>query len=913
MEDYAANPHLNETLIECLREWGITSLTDIQKRAIEADVPLGTSAIVCAPTSSGKTLVGELALANALSNGLDAVYLVSHKALADQKFLDFTERFSTARWNSSVTVGISTGDREEGDINCRLLISTYEKALGLILAGRLKTSKSVIIADELQILGEDGRGASVETLCALLRQRQPRQFVGLTATVENPEDLAAWMNCATVRSTRRDVDLLQTIQYDGTRYTVRFGHDDGETTKNGRAGTDLYGVIRQTLKDGLGPVLVFTETRREASDYASAYCEQCQRAANGLEISKQLELFSEPTESSTLLRSHAEKLVTFHSADLTPDEKVVIESGFAQGLFQVCFATSTLAAGVNFPFRTVIFAKLTYEYGEREGKMLTRSDYRNMSGRAGRLGHHDDGRVVLMPRNKAELRHANQLVSPENDNVESKLVTLSMRRTVLSLVAARAVTSKNELKTFFENTFYWHQTLENNPKLLDAIIAKASQSIDWLLDNGFIEESHATLLATPLGKSTSMAGLLPETAKQFVDLLARKAHELRDSFTIHEAALIHWAATCPEFIGDRPSRFLPYPSGQMKPESSVFMQRVPHLTAWDRTDERTTRCIHAMGLFIHGEAERKIRFATGVSSGNLHRLSIDLSWVIEGLCCISGASDLECPQSLTNHLGMFARRIRWGTPVEALDVLRIANRHNVPGFGRQRVMALIANGLATVMDVLTAQTDHLMKLLGGEQRTKALVAALSDSFDGGATAFTRLHLQLGRELGLEAKVAACNQALGTDYESAIYELLREELQWTVDVLDDGKRQNVPDLQLVLGETELLIECKCVTKKPPLIAKEEAFAVLQKASDFDQRMKRITLGKPDFDEHSKKKAAASPAITLVSHGVFMEGLMRVHTGRLSAGDFIQWLAEPGVTDLSRLPGTPTYADLTDSAG
>ena len=40
---------------------------------------------------------------------------------------------------------------------------------------------------------------------------------------------------------------------------------------------------------------------------------------------------------------------------------------------------------------------------------------------------------------------------------------------------------------------------------------------------------------------------------------------------------------------------------------------------------------------------------------------------------------------------------------------------------------------------------------------------------------------------------------------------------------------------------------------------------------------------------------------------MEGLIRVLTGRLSAGAFVAWLAEPGATDLNRLPGTPTYAE------
>jgi len=905
--DYAINPKLTPTLIACLEEWKIESLTEIQKLAIAAEVPLGSSAIVCAPTSSGKTLIGELALANALDNGLDALYLVSHKALAEQKFSDFGARFSTPRWASTVTVGISTGDHEEGDVNCRLLVSTYEKALGLILAGRLKVTKTVIIADELQILGEPGRGASVETLCALLRKRQPHQFVGLTATVENPEDLAAWMICKTVRSATRDVDLIQTIRYEGQLYTVRFGQEHGETTADTFEQVDLFGVIRKTLQDGLGPVLVFTETRREASDFANEYSSQCQRAADGLAISKQLELFSEPTESSQQLMSHAERRVTFHTADLTPDERTVIESGFVAASFDVCFATSTLAAGVNFPFRTVIIPKLTYEFGNRQGTPFARSDFRNMSGRAGRLGHHKDGRVILLPTNRAELKHANQLVSPENDRVASQLVTLSMRRTVLSLVASRAVTSKVEVTTFFENTFYWHQILENNPKLLDEIVAKAIKAVDWLLENRFVEESHSTIQATPLGKSTSMSGLLPETAKRFADLLAKYSEKMQKDFASCALALIHWAATCPEFKDEFPSRFLPYATGPMKPESSVFMQKIAHLTAWDRTDDQVTRCVHAMGLFIQGEAERKIRFSTGISAGYLHRFSIDMGWLLDGLCSVSGASDLGCPQTLTNQIGMLARRVRWGTPVEALDVLRIASRKSVPGFGRQRVMALIANGLATVMDVISAKKDQLVKLLGGAQRADALVAALSDSFDSSSANFERMHLQLGREIGIEEKVAKCNQALGTDYDSAIFDLLKEELNWSVDKLDDGKRQNVPDIQLVLGNAALLIECKTVTKKPPLIAKEEAFAVLQKASDFDQRMKRVTLGKPDFDEHSKKKATASPSVTLVRHGVFMEGLMRVLTGRLAANDFVEWLSEPGVTDLNRLPGTPTYAE------
>ena len=900
--------NLTELLTSCLKEWGIKSLTDIQERAIAGGVPLGSSAIVCAPTSSGKTLIGELALANALSDNFDALYLVSHKALAEQKFSDFADRFSKPLWKSAVTVGISTGDREEGDVSCRVLVSTYEKALGLVLAGRIKVEKSVIIADELQILGEKGRGASVETLCALFRQRQPHQFVGLTATVENPEDLAAWMNCQSVRSTKRDVELIQTIRYDGQQYTVRFGQPDGETTADTLGHTDVCRVVRQVIHDGFGPVLVFTETRREASALADEYSKQCERGAAGFAISKQIDLFSEPTESSLNLMSYAERRVTFHTADLTPDERTVIESGLMTSTFDVCFATSTLAAGVNFPFRTVIIPKLTYRFGDREGRLFARSDYRNMSGRAGRLNYHEDGRAILLPRNNAELQHANQLVAPENDRIVSQLVSLSMRRTVLALVAARAVSSKDELDAFFKNTFYWHRMAESNPKLLKVIVTKASMAVDWLLTHQFVEESHATIQATPLGKSTSLSGLLPETAKSCVDLLAKYSDQMQNDFAAHEIGLIHWVLTCPEFTDQAPSRFLPYPSGPMKPESSVFIEQRPHLTAWDRTDDKVTRCVHAMGLFIQGEAERKIRFFTGISAGNIHRLSIDLSGILDGIRHVSGTSDLGHAQVLTNHIGMLARRVRWGVPAEALDVLRIANRQGVPGFGRQRAMALIANGLVTVMDVIGAGRERLTKLLGADQRSTALMAALSDSFDEASMNFERMHLRLGREIGIEEKISKCNNSLGTDYDDAVIDLLREEVNWTVTYLDNGTLQNVPDIMLVLGDTSLLIECKTVTKKPPLITKSEAFAVLQKAVDFEERMKRVTLGKPEFDEHSKKKAVAASSITLARHSIFMEGLMRVLTGRLTASDFIKWLANPGVTELSRLPGKPTYAEL-----
>jgi len=817
LEDIKA-PGVDEWLISKLRAFGFTFLTEIQQFALSAGVADGASLIVGAPTSTWKTLVGEIAVLCALRGGKKAIYLVSHKALADQKYDEFNKRLGEMADAPMASVGISTGDREEGDYEPRLLITTYEKALGLVLAGQLDPREAVVIADELQILGDPNRGPNIEALCALLLQHGMAQFIALTATIENPADLAGWLDGKLVTSQRRDVPLYQEIWHQGECYRVTFGQEEGEKQiAKSEFPDNAIEAVNRLIETGRGPVLVFTETRREAANYAGEYSEKCTRAADGIAIAQQLDLFSEPTEASELLREYAERKVTFHSADLSPQERQVIEQGFIYSKFEVCFATSTLAAGVNFPFQSVIFPKLTYQYGGRCGMMIPRSEYRNMSGRAGRLGMHKEGFAVLLPRNNVELQHANNLILPQNDVVASQLVNLSMRRTVLTLVASGLITESDAIRDFFEHTLYWYQIREKNPKKLQQIIEAAEQSIEWLVGEKMVTRLDAQLLPTPLGKATSLSGLLPTTAAAFISLVAEKKAELEGHFDDLLTGLLYWACSSDEFSGDTPTRFLPYPNGGM-PGSSGFVSGRCLLQPFDHTDGRLSQCVHAIALYIDGLAERKIANFTNVSSGNVQRLALDVSWVLDGLHRLSCVPDLGLSQNFANRMGMLSRRVRWGSPVETLDVIRVAERSGVPGFKRQRALALLQNGLSTFEQILAAGKDKLLAILRSEQRVVALLKAVASANGTGPDRFSRTHMRVAQKLGLETIVEECNKALGTDYEHAIKRLLEVESSWAITQLDDGKRQNVPDLLLQLGELELLIECKTCTKLPALIKK-----------------------------------------------------------------------------------------------
>ncbi len=472
------------------------------------------------------------------------------------------------------------------------------------------------------------------------------------------------------------------------------------------------------------------------------------------------------------------------------------------------------------------------------------------------------------------------------------------------LIASGLVNRTDALREFFENTLYWYQTREKNPVKLEQILRTANDAISWLSKAQFIEQHEDTLLATPLGKATSMSGLLPSTAATFVELLSNHKAELETKFDDFFPGILYRTCSSDEFLGSTPSRYLVYPIRQSY-DSMTFLSGKKLFQPLDRTNNQLSQCVHALCLYVDGMAERKIAFNTQVSSGALHRLAIDVSWVLDGLHYIACVPDLGISQQLSNRIAMLSRRVRWGAPAEALDVIRVAERHSVPGFGRQRAMALLEHGLATFDDILRTGKEKLVQILRNEQRTSRLLAAVADAVGLGANRVAKAQSRVAKQLGLEQIVEDFNSKLGTEYEAAVIKLLQVETSWVVTVLDDGKRQNVPDMLLSLDDLSVIIECKTCTKRSALIKKEEAFAVLQKAADFDSKMRRVTVGKPAFDEHSKIKAQASPDITLVEHAIFLEGILRLHSGSISPKDFLTWLGTPGVTEIDRLSGKPTY--------
>jgi len=108
-----------------LFEQKIFKLRDIQKEAIKKGVFFRKSFLVCAPSGSGKTLIGEIcAINNVFQNFGKSVYLVPFKALATEKYVHFKKRYD----RFGIKVELSIGDYDVDDSKLEkadFIVTTY--------------------------------------------------------------------------------------------------------------------------------------------------------------------------------------------------------------------------------------------------------------------------------------------------------------------------------------------------------------------------------------------------------------------------------------------------------------------------------------------------------------------------------------------------------------------------------------------------------------------------------------------------------------------------------------------------------------------------------------------------------------------------------------------------------------------
>jgi len=194
----------------------IDELRPCQEKAVKQGLFKDKNMLICTPTASGKTLVAEMALTNNIAKGKGkALYIVPLKALANEKYKDFKNKY-----DKLFNIALSIGDLDSSDPYLEkydLIFCTAEKLDSLIRhhAQWLSEIKTVIV-DEVHMMNDVGRGPTLEILITILRKLLPNvQVIALSATIGNPKELADWLEAELVEDDWRPVKLKKGTYLEG--------------------------------------------------------------------------------------------------------------------------------------------------------------------------------------------------------------------------------------------------------------------------------------------------------------------------------------------------------------------------------------------------------------------------------------------------------------------------------------------------------------------------------------------------------------------------------------------------------------------------------------------------------------------------------------------------------------------------
>jgi helicase len=696
-----------------LEKDGISSLFPPQASAL-GPVLAGESLLLACPTASGKSLVAYLALLRAARAGRTGLYLVPLRALAHEKAEEL-QKFEEL----GLKVGISIGDFDlpaEKLDRLDVLVATSEKADGLLRRGSPWLDRlGVVVADEVHLLRDPERGPTLEVSLTRLRRSYPDlQVVALSATVQNSEEVAAWLKARHIASSFRPVPLKLGVYFD-----ERITFTDLSTRDIAPPGEAVPRLVRTVVEEG-GQALVFVNSRRASEQLAESLLptvrgllsteERARARAAAAELAAGSD---EETEGIRRLSGLLPHGVAYHNASLTNPERRVVEHAFRDRVVKALVATPTLAAGINLPARRVI-VRDTSRYDAELGLQapIPALEVQQMLGRAGRPRYDTVGEALLIARGPDdEERLLDDYLSAPPEPIQSRLAAEpALRMHVLALIASGAVTSEAELQSFFAATFYG-QTLP-----LVELEAKVAQVRRFLEEHELLEPGVA-LRATRFGHLTSQLYLDPLSAIVLRGVLERAP------LGVGVFPLLAAVSATPDLrplylrAGEEADFLTRYtdeaPELLVKPEEAPLELDLEVYLA-------TLKTASVLEAWVDEEPILDLTRRFGIGAGDLRTKVEDAEWILYA----AGRLASLFQRRIARPIDDLALRVRYGAKEELLDLVRLR------GIGRVRARRLFRAGYPDRESLRQAPLDRIEQALKSRKLAELVAGQLRRRAEG---------------------------------------------------------------------------------------------------------------------------------------------------------------------------------------
>ncbi len=686
-------PGLNELQLAAINDHGVLD---------------GKSLLVVAPTGAGKTMIGELAAMRAVAAGSRAVMLLPLKALVNDKY-----EYMTGAYGQTAQIVRATGDHGDqvgallsGQYDIALL--TYEKFMSLVLGSpHIMRGLSVVVVDEVQMLGDLHRGASLEFLLTLLRSGLGRhsspQIVALSAVIGDTRGFERWLGGSLLLTTARPVPLKESVLNDTG--SIRTREPDGRESHTPAFIQPQYvsgsqsnkpwviPLVRRLVQEGK-KVIVFRAQRGHTVG-AAGYLSQALGLPPATDTLARLPAGDRSTASNDLRRC-LQGGVAFHNSDLDRDERAVLEASFRDQAspLRVMVATTTLAMGINTPAEAVVIAGLTHPGSP--SSPYRAAEYKNMAGRAGRLGHVEAGEAYIIATSNPGPGHAWQhYVMGEPEPIESHFLSATTDPQTLlvrSLVALGSTVEEDDLVDLLDNSFaIWLRREAGQPGWDLGVIQRA---LDHLVQGGLIDrEPNDHLTLTALGRYAGESGIEVRSITNISSAL-RYAPEVLTASDIVALAQVTAEMQNLYIPANRRSQKEKqrWPMALQQLGVSSTLVRALHVGGGDPFDatKRAVACLMTMSRQPMVQIEEILmQYTRGNSAaGNIRQVASRTRDVIDAVIQVATLQGKAVAESVTtDDLGL---QLELGLPTEALELARLLGAE----LGRGDYLSLLNAGIA---------------------------------------------------------------------------------------------------------------------------------------------------------------------------------------------------------------------------
>lgn len=573
-------PNLSADYSKRLFNAGVRVLLPPQFKAInDACLPQsGWNSLVALHTSAGKTLLGELCLLASLDEGPGlAVYLAPYVALGRQVADGLRRHIPPSVRIHTLVGGFRAEDSLEPDYQRELVVATPERFDAIVRKSpEVLSHLRCLVVDEAHLLGSGIRGIRLEGLLARLKMFQARghriRTVLLSAVTNSYDRLKEWLSIPDEgiitdewRPTARRLAIWErdgNIRWFRGSEVVRpqmSGNSDVLGSRlvpwpnvNFYAATN-FGWLRKQEPDAIENVAVLAEYLwRDFRDVCLCVCmskhttrQLAWRLARRLpeiepipdQLQKTINLILNAYPHLHLLAYCCRRGVAYHNASLPHDIRSGIEDAANRRELRVITATTTLAEGVDLPFRTTVIVDWLSWQGDKSGPMSPLL-FRNIAGRCGRAGRQTEGDTIIFDNPVGDPGFT---FDPNRGILQRKLFVEDISLEVQSvfevtkagtefsedvvstlgshfLAAIPENPEQDDLVTEFAKSLYWSTATNQAGKAKNIVKAVASSILDNSI--GALAVAASPFKLTDFGNAAVASGFSPTSCRAIMNLFS---------------------------------------------------------------------------------------------------------------------------------------------------------------------------------------------------------------------------------------------------------------------------------------------------------------------------------------------------------------------------------------------------------